>query len=289
MKDRFNFLGFTINTRKFVLGLIITFATILLLIGIDMLWFKINWYGLLIGLAFVVAVMIANVLGKERGLYKDFSYDLIWLVFPFAIIGARLGYVLNDLQNFPTLGSMLQVWDGGLSIFGGIIGGVVAVFIFAYLKKINPLKIMDVAAPVLILGQAIGRWGNFANQEVYGFEVTNSALQWFPFSVFIESSQTWHLATFFYESIINLIGFFLLVKLLRKTEKPGTVTFSYLIWYGVVRLILESLRVEQFVLYIPGTSLMFSSVASMVFIAVGIAGLVLIKLIDRKNSQTLSN
>lgn len=148
---------------------------------------------------------------------------------------------------------------------------------------------MDVAAPVLILGQAIGRWGNFANQEVYGFEVTNSAFQWFPFSVFIESSQTWHLATFFYESVINLVGFFVLVKLLRKTEKPGSVTFSYLIWYGVVRLILESLRVQQFVLYIPGTTLMFSSVASMVFIAVGIAGLVLIKLIERKNNQTLQN
>lgn len=289
MKNSFNFFGFKINTKYFILSLVILIAVVSFLLGADLLgWFSVSWYGVIIGIGFILAVVIASELTKERSLYKDLPYDLIWLVFPFAIIGARVFYVVNSLHEFNSFWEMVKMWEGGgLSIYGGIIFGIIAVLIFSAIKKINPLRIMDIAAPVLAFGQSIGRWGNFVNQEVYGFEITNKALQWFPFGVKI--GNTWHLATFFYESVLNLIGFFVLVTILRKTKTNGVVAFSYFVWYGVIRLFLESLREPEYILLIPGTNIQFSSLVSVLIIVTGVIGLIVLNLKAKKANTSEAN
>ena len=279
MKKEFRLFGFTIPTKKFIITMLLAAAVYMFLLGLDLLGVQISWYGIFIGTGFILAVVISSELTKERGLYKDLPYDLIWLVFPFAIIGARIFYVMNSPHEFDGFVEMLKVWEGGLSIYGGIVGGILAVVLFTTLKHIHTVKTMDVLAPVLILGQSIGRWGNFVNQEVYGFEITTNWLKWFPFGVQVDG--TWHLATFFYESVLNLIGFFVLVAILRKSKKTGIVAFTYFVWYGTVRLFLESLRVEQYILYIPGTTIQFSSLVSMLMIVTGVAGLVAIYLLNK--------
>lgn len=283
MKESFNLFGFKINTKKFILTMVIAISVLLLLVGVDILWLDISWYGVFIGLAFILAVVISSELASERGLYKDISYDVIWVVFPLALFGARVFYVITSPHEFSGFIDMLKVWEGGLSIYGGIFFGALGVIGFCLYKKINILKAFDIFAPVLVLGQSIGRWGNFINKEVYGFEITNKSLQWFPFGVNIDG--TWHLATFFYESIINLIGFFVLLTILRKTKKPGIVGFTYIAWYGVLRLFLESLRVEEFILYIPGTKIMFSSLLSIIFIVIGVVGLLYILFADKLKAR----
>ncbi len=286
MKENISIFGFKFNTKKFIYTLIAALAIVAVLVALDISGvLSISWYGLIIGAGFILAVVLASQLARERQLYEDFSYDIIWLVFPLAIIGARLFYVLNSPHEFSGVADMLKVWEGGLSIFGGIAGGVVGVAIFSYIKKVNIVSLFDVIAPVLVLGQSIGRWGNFLNQEVYGFEVTNQVFQRFPFAVFIDATSSWHLATFFYESVLNLIGFFVLTTLLRKSDKKGIVVSAYLVFYGAIRLVLESLREEEYILLIPGTSLQASSLFSVVFILAGFVGLVAIMLKDRKNNS----
>lgn len=284
MKEEFKLFGFTLKTKNFVLGVLLIAAVFLFLLGADILgWIDVSWYGVFIGFAFIVAVLIASELAHERGVYKDMPYDLIWLVFPFAIVGARLFYVINALDEFDSVAEMFSIWNGGLSIFGGVMGGIVAVFVFAAWKKINPLKIMDVAAPVLILGQAIGRWGNFINQEVYGFEIVNKAWQWFPVGVNIDGS--WHLALFFYESVLSVIAFFVLMYILRHSKTLGVVAFSYLTWYGVVRAGLEFLREPQYILTLPGTSLPASAITSAIMALVGIVGLFVVLQHNKKQKN----
>lgn len=282
MKDDFTIWGFKINTRKFMLTLGISAAVLILLVVLDMFVIDISWYGVIIGVGFLVAIWLATKLASFRDLPNDFAYDLILWIFPLSIIGARAYYVLTSLDEFDTFGEMLAVWNGGMAIYGGIIGGLIGLIICCSIKKKNIVDTMDLACPCLIIAQSIGRWGNFVNQEVYGWEVTNKAWQWFPFAVKIGDS--WHLATFFYESILNLGGFFLLTHLLRKHRDRGLVTSVYMIFYGTVRIILEALREDYYILKIPHTNLAVSQVVSGVIIVIGIVWLTLI-LVRRRKEQ----
>ena len=203
MKTEFTIFGFKFNIRKTLITLAIACVLFIVLLILDMYVTDISWYGVIIGCGFLVALFVAMQLAKNRGLEPDFVFDLILWIFPLSIVGARVYYVLNDLDSFETFGEMIAVWNGGMAIYGGIIGGVIGLVICCLIKKKNIIASMDMAAPALILAQSIGRWGNFINQEVYGFQVTNKAWQWFPFAVHITENglDQWHLATFFYESI----------------------------------------------------------------------------------------
>lgn len=267
MKENFNLFGFQINTKKFFIVMGIAIGTLLILLGVDALWLDISWYGVLIGTGFLVAIAVACDNAKHRGFNSDFVYDLIWWVFPLSIIGARTYYVVCEWDTFATFWDMIKIWEGGLAIYGGIIGGLLGVIICCLIKKKNIVAAMDLAAPSLIIGQAIGRWGNFVNVEVYGFEVTNKAWQWFPFAVKV--GNTYHLATFFYESVLNLAGFFLLLAIIRRNKEKGIVVSTYLFFYGIVRICLESLRIPEYILYIKGTNIPVSSVVSAGIILVG--------------------
>lgn len=240
-----------------------------------------NWYGFLIGSAMVVCIVIAYVMATKRGYYKDLVFDICIICIPLAIVGARLYYVIFDIIGNGgswTFKQILGIGSGGLSglaIYGGLIGAVLGGVIVHFWKKKKPpqnkatfLQMADLAFTVIILGQAIGRWGNFANQEAYGRLVENPSLQWFPFAVFIEAEGAWYQATFFYESFLNLIGFALLMWIYNGKRKSfDGFSFSvYCIWYGVVRFFIEGLRSDSLYL-VPGVLRVSQLVSALIVVA----------------------
>ena len=223
---------------------------------------EIYYYALCIVGGMILSAALAIPLIKRRGLSADILMDVLIAVIPLAIIGARTWYVVCDLDEFFRDGEMLYTtfdngWKipkfldfrgGGLAIHGGILGGAIAIFIVALIKKVPAGKIFDFAAPVLPLGQAIGRWGNFFNQEVYGKVVLDPKLQFFPYAVYIESSGKWHVALFFFEMLANLIVFAILYAFMMryKGKRNWYAMGLYLFFYGVIRAIMEPLRDTDF-------------------------------------------
>ena len=212
--------------------------------GFSIFGYQIKFYGIIIALGMLIGIIIAVKNTKYRGLKPDDIYTVALFALPLAIIGARIYYVIFSPYKYTFL-EFLDIRSGGMAIYGGVIGGALGVLLYCLIYKKNFLALADVAVISLILGQAIGRWGNFFNQEAYGYEITNSALQWFPYGVYIESTNTWHLATFFYESICNLIVFAVLMILIRKVKIKGVIMASYFIGYGLVRVFVEGLRTDS--------------------------------------------
>ena len=225
----------------------------------------IYWYGIIIAVAIAVAFGLSFALLKAKGLNNDLPIDLFLAIVPLGIICARLFSVLFDSGS--SILDFFKFRQGGMSIIGAVIGGVIGLTILCLIKKYNFLKVADVIVPVLILAQAIGRWGNYANGEVYGIATVSESLQFFPMSVFVNGE--WHLALFFYECVLNLIGFALLMILYFKTKKAGICTATYLVYYGVIRSILESLRDEQYIL--KWGNVPVSQLVSVLFIIAGIS------------------
>lgn len=240
--------------------------------------FTIKFYGIIMALAMLIGVLLACKNAKHRGLTSDNIFTLALFILPLALVGARLFYVLGASHTY-TFWEVFKVWEGGMSIYGGIIGGAVAIVLYCLIFKKNFLAVADVAVVSLILGQAIGRWGNFFNQEVYGAEILDPALQWFPFGVLLNNGE-WHYALFFYECVINIIIFVVLLNMLKKVATKGYVTGAYLIAYGVVRFLLEPLRESQYNLMIGGAKL--SSLTSAVAVIAGIVLIVLIYTISKR-------
>jgi len=214
--------------------------------------FGIPWYSLLIVLGVICAIWLAEKEEKRLGLPKDTAVDIALVVVPCGIVGARLYYVLMSWHQFahnPI--SVLYVWQGGIAIYGGVIGGVIGAWVYARVKKQHFLPLLDILAPGLLLAQAIGRWGNYFNMEAYGREIANPAWQFFPVGVQIPSATgyTWHMATFFYESCWDIAVFSLLWFVVRKrAEKPGTTTLCYILFYGLGRFFIEGLRTDSLML-----------------------------------------
>ena len=242
--------------------------------------FTIYYYAIIIVFGIICAAVVAGILFKHRNLPADWILDLLLCVLPLGIIGARTFFCLTD-PSTSIADWFTKFRDGGLSIIGGVIGGTLGVVLFCLIHKLNFLRVADCVVPGVILAQAIGRWGNFANQEVYGPEITNPALQWFPMGVFIDDVQEWHYAFFFYESVLNLLIFIGLFLLMWKfTKKPhGLALSGYLFGYGVVRSIMEPLRDSQFIL---GSSLPISQVFALCMAIGGAVLFVAILLVNKK-------
>ena len=204
-------------------------------------------YGLLIACAIALSVFLCTKEEKRLSLPEDFSVDLALRAVPAAVVGARLYYVAFQ---WPLYASdpvrILWIWEGGVAIYGAIIGGVVAGWFFARKRKVPFGTLADLVAPVLILSQAIGRWGNFFNGEAYGYPVENPALQFFPMAVRI--GEVWHYATFFYESAWDFCGFLLLWRLRKKPWPMGSLGLLYLTWYGAGRTVIEAMRSDSLML-----------------------------------------
>lgn len=283
----FKFYNFKIDISYFKLVLITACAMLAILFIFDAYILSVSWYGVIIGCGFLVGMALFIGLAEYRDIKADLVFDLILFVFPLSIVGARAYYILFSLDKFDwTFYEIIAVWNGGLAIYGGIIGGVIGIVICCLIKKQNIVKIMELACPCLIIGQAIGRWGNFVNQEAFGTLVTNKALKWFPFAVFIESNGAWHLATFFYESVLSLIGCFLLIYLIRKFKIVGIGIAGYMIWYGLERVIIEGFRTDS--LYIGSTNIRVSQLLSAILVLVGIiylTVLIVLKHVKHNNNE----
>ena len=209
--------------------------------------FTIHWYGVLIALGVLGAVLLAWRREERLGLKKETTLDLALVCVPVGILYARIYYVLFSWDYYALHpAEILDIRGGGLAIYGGVIGGVLAGWLYSRVKKVPFGTLADLVAPGLAFAQAVGRWGNFLNQEAYGAAVTNPQLHIFPLSVYIEGSG-WHYATFFYESLwCALICAFLLIAEKRGYFKRKGDTFLwYLFLYALERCLVEGLRTDS--------------------------------------------
>ncbi len=237
-------------------------------------------YGLLIAGAMALGVYLCSRQEKWLGLPKDTAVDFALWVLPAAIVGARLYYVAFQWPLYaadPV--RILYLWEGGLAIYGGVIGGALCALVFARVRKIPFAVLADMTAPALILGQAIGRWGNFVNQEAYGQVIRNAALQFFPLAVYADGE--WHMAAFFYESLWNFIGFWILWLNRKRVSVRGNLFLGYLSWYGLGRAVIEGFRTD---------SLMWGGVrvsqALSVLLCAGAAAILAVRRLKAKKKQT---
>lgn len=247
----------------------------------------IRWYGLLIASAVLIGVSLSQYLARRRQIDPNLIGDLgIWLVLA-AIPCARLYYVLFEWSNYAQNPlDIFAIWKGGIAIHGAIIGGAVAALVFARLKQISFWQLADLVAPSLILGQAIGRWGNFFNSEAFG---TPTNLPW---KLYIPPANRppeylqfdYFHPTFLYESFWNVLVFILLLVLFFRSLKPnsgirvGTLALTYMVAYSAGRLWIEGLRTDSLML----GPLRIAQVVSLVAIAFGVFGLVWLYRLDRK-------
>ncbi len=213
---------------------------------------ELPWYGVLIVAGVIAAIALGVHEEKRLHLKEDTVIDLAFWAIPLGLIGARTYYVLFNWQVFADdpLG-VLRIWEGGIAIYGAIIGGIIGVLLFAWRRRVNPFVLTDMLVPGLSLAQGIGRWGNYFNMEAFGREITDPRWQFFPVGVQIPSSEgyTWHMATFFYESCWDGAVFLALWFLIRKrSSRPGTLTLWYFLLYGAGRFVIEGLRTDSLML-----------------------------------------
>ncbi|WP_028401961.1 prolipoprotein diacylglyceryl transferase [Ectobacillus panaciterrae] len=214
---------------------------------------SVHWYGIIIGIGIMLGLVLANREGKKRGIPSDTISDLIMLALPLAIITARIYYVAFEWDSYKNNPSeIIAVWHGGIAIHGGIIGAVLTAIWFCKKRNLSFWKMSDILAPSLLLGQAIGRWGNFMNQEAHGGPVSRSFLESLHLPEFIINQMningTYYHPTFLYESVWNITGVVVLILLRRANLKRGEIFLSYLLWYSIGRFFVEGLRTDSLML-----------------------------------------
>ena len=232
----------------------------------------IYWYSITMFLAILTATILIVIESKKQKVNKDDLIDLIFYGIICGILGARIYYVLFNLDYYlqdPI--EIIKIWHGGIAIHGAIIGGLIFLIFFSKKKKLNVLKMMDIIAVGLIIAQAIGRWGNFFNQEAHGGETTLSFLKSLHLPNFIIEGMhingVYYHPTFLYESIWCLLGFIILL-IVRKNKKIniGQLSGIYLVWYGIERFFVEGLRTDSLML----ASIKVAQVVSIIYIISGI-------------------
>ena len=217
-------------------------------VAITVFGVSIHWYGVMIALGVLCACIIAGMREKRYGLPKDTSLNVLLCALPVAIIAARLYFAAFSWDMFrddPI--SILNIRSGGLAIYGGLIGGVLAGIVYGKTKKLSVSALADLAAPAIAIGQAFGRWGNFFNQEAYGAPIANEALRFFPIGVYIDAQGGWFYATFFYESMWCLALCIALLIAERKGffRHSGDVALWYVLGYAAERVAVEGLRTDS--------------------------------------------
>lgn len=249
---------------------------------------EVRWYGIFITFGIVLAFLYVMWRGKRNeGVCVDDVIDVGIVLVLFGIIGARLYYVLTTLDsgNYKSFYDVIAIWNGGIAIYGAVIGGALAILLVTKYKKIGTLKFCDMVVPALILAQAIGRWGNFFNGEAHGALIgETTVLDLFGLECVLPSGEgtlfhalRMHLngtagwgfyhPTFLYESVWNLAGFTLLTLLYRHKRFHGQIMLTYFTWYGLGRTFIEGLRTDS--LYIPGTTLRISQCVGALCVLVG--------------------
>lgn len=254
--------------------------------GINIGNFTITYYAICIVCGMMVAFTLITLLFKRRNMSADLFLTLFCVCLPICLLGTRLFYCITDGMPIKDWLSFESIRQGGLSIVGGILAGLISIFTFCMVKKINFFRVGDCVVIGLLVAQAMGRWGNFFNQEVYGMEVTNPSLQWFPFAVYIDADASWHYAFFFYESIFNLmIAGLLFWNAWKNPYKPnGVNTAAYFTSYGLIRSIMEPLRDPQ---YILGDGIKWSLVMSLMMLIGGMIWLATLFIVNKRKHGKL--
>ncbi len=249
--------------------------------GFDLFGKTIYLYGIMAALGFILGMLYVTKRAPKFGLTEDHMYDVILWALPMGIVGARLYYVLFNFELYRgrPFADMIAVWEGGLAIYGGIIGAVLTLFIVCRIRKYPVGAVLDCGVFGLIIGQICGRWGNFFNREAFGAETelfTRMGLTTARGTVYVHP-------TFLYESLWNLVGLILLHLYVRKGKRKydGEVFTMYVLWYGIGRCMIEGLRADS--LYIGSTGIRVSQLLAGVS-AVIAAGLLLY---FRKKPHTL--
>lgn len=223
---------------------------------------QIRWYGVIIMLGMVLGVIYAAYRAKQSGISVDTLLDYVLFAVPVGIVCARLYYVLFNLDSYHSFYDVIAVWEGGLAIYGGVIGGIITMTIVSKVKKSdNFYAVLDCCAPAVMIGQIFGRWGNFFNAEAYGtlekmvfpfLEIhTDSFAKSFPLRMVIENLRVGTIAvhpTFLYESLWNLCGFVIIHTIFKRKKFDGQIVLMYITWYGFGRFFVEALRADSLML-----------------------------------------
>lgn len=242
---------------------------------------QIHYYGLIFVFAIIVSMLIIKTITKNTWLRRsgasatclpdrqvprqeiEYDYakieDLYFYLLIFGIIGARLYSVFFfywDYYKYNLL-DILKIWQGGIAIQGAIISGIITMIIYCKIKKINTLKYLDLFALVMPLAQSIGRWGNFFNGELYG-KASN-----LPWAIYIKETGMYHHPVFFYESVLDLILFFILLKLFKKKSFDSQIILAYLMGYGIIRFFMEFIRIDSSSIIL---GINFPQIISLIFI-----------------------
>lgn len=235
------------------------------------------WYALIILIGFLLGLLFVYKTCEKRGVKRDNIWDIALFGLVAGIIGARIYYVLFALDEFPTFWDTLRIWNGGIAIYGGIMGSAISSFIYCRIKKLNTRNVFDVCAPGLLIGQAVGRFGNFVNAEVFGGE-TDSL-----FGMSINSRPPVH-PLFLYESVWNIVGLALILLFRDKKKADGQLFCFYIFWYALGRLFLEGMRNSSYILYVIPNVLGISQLVSALLIVLAAAAFIYLHL---KNKGTV--
>lgn len=237
----------------------------------------IYWYGIIIALGFLLAVIYMMRRAPVFGLTQDDVLDEVLWAVPIGVICARLYYCIFYWELYADNPiSILYIWEGGLAIYGGVIGGAITILVVSRVKKIKTGTMLDIAAMAVLIGQIFGRWGNFMNREAHGV-VTDSFFK--MGLVDASGAVTYYHPTFLYESVWNLVGFLALHFLTKKRKFDGQIFLSYLTWYGLGRVWIEGLRTDS--LYLFSTGIRVSQLVAALCVVIG-GGALAFMLIKRK-------
>lgn len=246
--------------------------------------FEVRWYGILIASGIILAFLLVQREMVKQKMHPDLLTDmLIWAV-PISIISARIYYVVfswDFYKDHPA--DIIKIWEGGIAIHGALIGAVITAVIFAKKRGVSFWKMADITAPGLLIGQIIGRWGNFMNQEAHGGPVSQSFLDntiipdWIMNQMTIEGI-TYH-PTFLYESMWNLVGLAIILILRRVNLKRGEIFIFYIMWYSIGRFFIEGMRTDS--LY--GGGLRAAQVISIIGVLIGIGFIVYRRFIEKSD------
>ncbi len=266
--------------------------------------FSLYWYGVIITLGIISAFVYASFRSHYEKVKVDDLIDVALWTVVLGVVGARLYYVLTKLDTYipepfdliKFIKNIFNLREGGLAIYGGIICGILGIVIATRMKKMNTIKLMDMAGPGVMLAQSIGRWGNFFNGEAFGGIVSESHPLYFlrmglisrnSISDFSTRDMVYVHPTFLYESLWNIVGFIIINIFYKKKKFNGQVACMYLSWYGFGRMFIESLRTDS--LYIPGTEIRISQlVGALCFVVFGgllIAGLIYSRKFKDENAK----
>ena len=234
---------------------------------------SIVWYGIIVTCGIIAGFLYVMYRSKYELIKSDDVLDIAILTIISAMIGARLYYVIMNLDHYNTFLDVIAIWNGGIAIYGGIIGGALAAFIVSKVKKLKSTKLYDMIVPGVMLGQVIGRWGNFVNAEAFG---TETSLPWrmgiHKIGSFVYDLPVYVHPTFLYESVWNAIGFILINLFYKKKKYDGQIFLLYIVWYGFGRMFIEGLRTDSLMI---GDTIRVSQLLAFLSVIIGLIVLVI--------------